>query len=106
MLLFPLQLTLTHSKFTGVLQPSRVRVSLNAVARGTLDRGKTGEGKQAVDLWRAGKVDELAEYCRMDVELTRDVFVHGMDKGYVDVMIPTGANDGGEVKRRVNVRWK
>ena len=50
---------------------------------GTLDdvakffgiEGKTAgmDGSQVFDYWRDGRLDEIAEYCRRDVELTREL---------------------------------
>jgi len=73
-------------------------LSLNQLARGTLGEAKSGEGVGAVSLWKQGRIEELTEYCRRDVELTRDVFVHGMTKGFVLVQNPTSL-------KRVNVEW-
>jgi len=51
---------------------------------GTLDdlaqflgiEGKTAgmDGSKVFDYWRAGKIDEVAAYCRQDVELTRELW--------------------------------
>ena len=51
---------------------------------GTLDdlakffgiEGKTAgmDGSQVFDYWRAGRVDEIASYCKRDVELTREIW--------------------------------
>jgi hypothetical protein len=44
--------------------------SLNELLRDNALTQKTGDGARAVQLWRDQQRDELAEYCRMDVELT------------------------------------
>jgi DEAD/DEAH box helicase domain-containing protein len=57
-----------------VLQLGR-RASLNTLAVMNLGEAKVFEsGVQAVRLWRASKLDELASYCRKDVELTKRLF--------------------------------
>jgi DEAD/DEAH box helicase domain-containing protein len=53
------------------------RVSLNAVARATLGRTKSGDGLQAVKLYQRGELDRLKRYCLDDVRLTREVYEHG-----------------------------
>lgn len=51
------------------------RVSLNRVANLNLGEAKKYEsGVTAVQLWRAGRLEELATYCEGDVELTKRLF--------------------------------
>jgi len=35
---------------------------------------KSGDGGQVYDMYKAGKMDEIREYCRKDVELTKELF--------------------------------
>lgn len=70
------------------------RVKLDQLARDTLGTAKSGDGLQAVEWWRAGKKDQVAQYCEQDVAILRDVVEHGRAKGYVVVS-----------KQRVPVRW-
>ncbi|HEY8475305.1 MAG TPA: ribonuclease H-like domain-containing protein [Chloroflexota bacterium] len=63
------------------------RVSLDNLARGTLGVGKTGDGLQAVAWFRQGRLAEVAEYCRADVDLLRQLCEHAVLHGclyYVD----------------------
>ncbi len=53
------------------------RVALNALGRGTLGRGKSAEGTQAVQWYREGRLEELFEYCLQDVLVTRDLYDFG-----------------------------
>jgi DEAD/DEAH box helicase domain-containing protein len=79
------------------------RVKLESVAQATLGRGKTGSGRESVDWWQSGDPEKrkmVAEYCRKDVELTRDIFLFGREKGYVSI---EDARQGGV--RRVEVAW-
>lgn len=51
--------------------------SLNAIAGGCLNRTKNDTGENAVKYWQKGDPESLKlleKYCRMDVELTRDVY--------------------------------
>ena len=50
------------------------RVTLDALARGTLGTSKTADGFQAVRWFREGQMDKLLEYCRQDVNVTRELY--------------------------------
>ncbi len=79
------------------------RVKLESVARATLGRGKTGSGTDSVLWWRSGdpvQRQKVVDYCKMDVELTRDVYQFGKDKGYVLVEDYRQGQP-----RRVQVSW-
>lgn len=55
---------------------ARDRVSLDNIAEYLCLGEKTGNGAMVHDLWIAGRRQEIAEYCRQDVELTRAVYNH------------------------------
>jgi len=59
------------------------RLSLDSIARASLGLGKTGSGLLAVDYWRNGQLEELAKYCRKDVEITAQVFDFGLKNGFL-----------------------
>ena len=85
------------------------RLSLQALGEATLDAGKSADGLQAVEWWRAGELDKLREYCQKDVELTRDLFLYGQEHGYLLYRRKTGgkggkARGGGELLR-IPVDW-
>ncbi len=63
----------------------RYRVSLQALAKGTLGESKMGKATDAPTLFAEGKLDKLVEYCQKDVELTRAVFQIGCDRGAVEI---------------------
>jgi DEAD/DEAH box helicase domain-containing protein len=48
-----------------------------------LNRRKSGDGLQALEWFKQGEMEKLTDYCRMDVELTRDLFQYGLDKGHL-----------------------
>ncbi len=52
------------------------RISLENVAQATLGKGKSGTGLQAIQYWRAGKMEELKNYCLDDVKVTKDIYEH------------------------------
>ena len=50
------------------------RVSLDQVAEGTLGRGKSGSGLQAIEWWKKGDIDNLRRYCLDDVKITKEIY--------------------------------
>ncbi len=79
------------------------RVKLESLAQATLERGKTGTGTECVDWWQTGdpaKRQKVVEYCKMDVELTRDLYLYGKEHGYV--MIDDMKQNA---RRRIEVSW-
>lgn len=61
------------------------RIKLDQLAKDTLGSAKKGDGIQAVQWWRDGHKDRVAEYCEQDVAILRDLVEHGRAKGYVVV---------------------
>ncbi len=59
------------------------RLSLGHLAERTLGRPKGGDGLQAVRWFRQGEWENLITYCTEDVIITRDLFYHGLEKGYL-----------------------
>lgn len=59
------------------------RVGLGALAGETLGAGKSGDGLQSLEWVREGRLDLVEEYCRRDVELTRDLYLFGRREGCV-----------------------
>ena len=59
------------------------RLSLDHLAASTLGAKKAGNGLLALKWWRERRLERLINYCREDVRLTRDLFVHGHEKGYL-----------------------
>ena len=59
------------------------RLSLAHVAQETLGTTKTGDGLQALKWWKEGRIREIIDYCKMDVKLTRDLYLFGRQNGYL-----------------------
>ena len=59
------------------------RLSLDHLARETLGASKSASGLQALTWWKEGRVDEIVAYCRQDVAVTRDLFLHGLRRGHL-----------------------
>ena len=79
------------------------RVKLDSLAQATLGRGKTGSGTESVEWWRSGdpaQRQKVVDYCRMDVELTRDIYLFAKEHGYVCI---EDLRQGGTC--RVAVSW-
>ena len=59
------------------------RLSLAHVTQETLGTTKTGDGLQALRWWKEGRIREIIDYCKMDVKLTRDLYLFGRKNGYL-----------------------
>lgn len=59
------------------------RLSLDHLAEQTLQVKKSGSGLDALRWWQAGEMEKIIDYCRKDVEITRDLFLFARDKGYL-----------------------
>jgi len=59
------------------------RLSLDHLVRETLNKEKSADGLQALEWFKAGEIEKLTEYCKHDVILTRDLFLYGLEKGYL-----------------------
>jgi len=59
------------------------RLSLEHLARVTLGREKTADGLQALKWWKQGRIQEIVDYCKADVAITRDLFMYGKKNGYL-----------------------
>ncbi|MGD9050868.1 MAG: DEAD/DEAH box helicase [Desulfobacterales bacterium] len=59
------------------------RLSLAHLAQQTLNANKTADGLQALRWWKQGRINDIIEYCKMDVKLTRDLFEFGRQKKYL-----------------------
>ncbi len=59
------------------------RLSLNALAAETLGEKKSADGLQALEWYKEGKINLIERYCRKDVELTKDLMLHCLEKGFM-----------------------
>lgn len=57
--------------------------SLDAIAGRTLGFHKSGDGASAPELAARGRWAELFDYCMNDVHLTRSIYNHIVDLGYI-----------------------
>lgn len=75
------------------------RISLDELAKATLDEGKSGNGLQAITYFRKGMWEELKKYCLDDVRLTKELFEYGVRERKIYYNTPTG-------KRFMSVSWE
>lgn len=62
------------------------RMSLDSLAIATLGKKKNDNGVNAIKYWREGDPESLAKlkkYCEMDVVITRDIYDHVFNKGFL-----------------------
>jgi DEAD/DEAH box helicase domain-containing protein len=55
------------------------RLSLDALAKATLNAPKSADGLQALAWWKEGRVQEIIDYCTQDVCITRDLYLYGRE---------------------------
>ncbi len=57
------------------------RVRLQSLAEATLNKGKGGNGLQAVEWWAAGEYEKVRKYCIEDVRITRELYDYALKNG-------------------------
>lgn len=77
------------------------RIGLEAVAKATLGKGKSGDGMDAIRFYRAGEIDKLKRYCLDDVKLTKEIYEYGCKNKELFFMSKYGST-----KVRVKVEWE
>ena len=75
------------------------RLSLDALAKATLNAPKIADGMQALTWWKEGKIVQIAEYCCFDVKITKELHEYGQRHGEVSYIDRLGQ------KRSVKVKW-
>lgn len=59
------------------------RVSLQSLAQASLEVSKSGQGIDAVEMYKRGQMDLLKKYCLDDVRITKDLYEYGKKKNKV-----------------------
>jgi len=59
------------------------RLSLDHLAGHTLNAKKSADGLVSLQWYKEGKIDKIVEYCKQDVNVTRDLFLFGQENGFV-----------------------
>ncbi len=75
------------------------RLSLDHLAGVTLSKNKTADGLAALKWWKEGKIQKIIDYCRADVEITKELFEYGKANGFI-----LFKNKAGN-KVRIPVNW-
>jgi len=50
------------------------RIKLDTIAEATLGENKSGHGLQAIQWWQNGEYEKVANYCKQDVKVTKDIY--------------------------------
>ena len=82
------------------------RWKLDAIAAGSLGIGKSASGVDALKWWQTYKktgddqaLIDIAEYCALDVKVTKSVYEYGVENGLVKI------DDGSAEPIEVEVKW-
>ena len=59
------------------------RLSLDNLGQATLGEPKSADGLQALQWWKEGRLEDIATYCRKDVDITRRLYLHGLEQGFL-----------------------
>jgi DEAD/DEAH box helicase domain-containing protein len=73
----------TFDILEDVYQRLGFRLGLDHLAVETLRRNKSADGLQALEWFKKGEMEKLTDYCRHDVEITRDLFEYGLKNGHL-----------------------
>lgn len=76
------------------------RVTLDNCCAATFGECKSGSGLQSVAWWKEGRHDEVIEYCKQDVLLTRRLHEFGATHGHIKCLDRRGR------PRTIAVPWK
>ncbi len=68
------------------------RVSLDNIAKASLNIGKSSDGMQALTWWKQGRLSDITQYCTQDVDITRRVYLYGLKNGYIFFTNKKGKN--------------
>lgn len=59
------------------------RLSLDHLAEQTLGVKKSANGLLALEWYKNGEIEKIIDYCRQDVEITRDLFLFGLKNSHL-----------------------
>ena len=97
---FDLDEITTFDMLTDINKKLGHRLSLNHLAENTLNSKKSADGLVSLQWYKEGKIDKIIEYCKQDVEITRDLFLYGESHGYIKYCTRSG------VVKDLEVDWK
>ncbi|HEY4563925.1 MAG TPA: Zn-binding domain-containing protein, partial [Thermoanaerobaculia bacterium] len=76
------------------------RVGMGHLAQETLGVGKSADGLQSLEWVRQGRLDLVEQYCLRDVEILRDLYLHGRREGFLFYR-----DKKRDVKLKLGVEW-
>ena len=89
----------TLDMLENLYQTLGFRLSLDTVASGTLGHSKTADGVLAVHWFKSGQTEKLLDYCRQDVQVTRELYDYGQQHKHLKYRDKFGR------LKQVAVRW-
>lgn len=87
---FDLQEINTFDMLVDVKKQLGFRLSLNHLAQHTLNAEKSADGLVSLQWYKEGKISKIIQYCKQDVEITRDLFLFGEKNSYVNYQSRSG----------------
>lgn len=87
---FDLQEINTFDMLVDVKKKLGFRLSLNHLAQHTLNAEKSADGLVSLQWYKEGKINKIIQYCRQDVEITRDLYLFGEEHGFVKYQSRSG----------------
>ena len=87
---FDLQEINTFDMLVDVKKNLGFRLSLNHLAQHTLNAEKSADGLVSLQWYKEGKIKKIIEYCKQDVEITRDLYLYGEQHGFVKYQSRSG----------------
>jgi DEAD/DEAH box helicase domain-containing protein len=97
---FDLQEINTFDMLVDVKKRLGFRLSLNHLAQHTLNTKKSADGLISLQWYKEGKISKIIQYCKQDVEITRDLYLFGEKNGLVKYQ----SRSGNPLQLEVN--WK
>ncbi len=95
---FDLQEINTFDMLVAVEKKLGFRLGLNHLAQHTLHAEKSADGLVSLQWYKEGKINQIIQYCRQDVEITRDLYLFGEEHGYIKYQSRSGNSLQFEVK--------
>ncbi len=97
---FDLQEINTFDMLVDVKKILGFRLSLNHLAQHTLNAKKSADGLVSLQWYKEGKISKIIQYCKQDVEITRDLYLYGAKHDLVKYQ----SRSGNPLELKVN--WK
>ena len=97
---FDLQEINTFDMLVDVKKNLGFRLSLNHLAQHTLNAEKSADGLVSLQWYKEGKINKIIQYCKQDVEITRDLYLYGEKNGFLRYQSRSGN------PRDLKVDWK